>query len=400
MIEEKTQLFWRTTLALSLGSLVIFANVYFTQPILPVLTEEFAVSPLVSSLSVSFVILALGIALFFYGPISDSIGRRGIMITTMTLATLATLMMVFVPNFESLLIVRILQGICLAGLPSLAVAYIGEEFSSKAIPVAIGVYISGNTIGGMLGRITSGIMTDMFSWRVAFLTMGIISLICLILFIVLLPASRHFVKKPLNWHEALSTYRHHLRNTELRLAYIIGGLHFFIFVGLFNYATYLLSGAPFHLPSSLLGLLFLTYLAGTVSSPIAGRLSAYFSQTFVIGMGITIMVLGLLVTLIPSIIAVIVGLLLICFGFFSAHSVASSWVSSRAAFAKASASGLYLIAYYIGGSLGPFYLDPFWNLWHWDGVIVGCLLVLVVTTFCMWKMYQLEKGSLKRRAFS
>jgi YNFM family putative membrane transporter len=390
LIDLGTKEFWKNTIALSIGSLVIFANVYLTQPLLPEFTEEFGITPLISGLSVSLVIFALGISLFFYGPISDAVGRRGIMITTMSLSVGTTFAAAFAPNFEILLVFRVLQGVFLAGLPSIALAYIGDEFSKKALSLAIGIYISGNTVGGMVGRVVSGIVTDFLDWRWAFIVMGMISLVCLIVFIALLRPSQHFKAKPFLWQEAVSDYRGHIKNPTLRVAYLLAGLHFLIFVGQFNYVTYLLSSSPYYLPTSLIGLLFVTYLAGTVSSTVAGKLSSRFSQSIGIGIGILFMVSGLVITLVLTVWSIIVGLLLSCFGFFFAHSIASAWVSRRAKYAKASASGLYLIFYYIGGSLGGLYLDGFWQYWSWPGVVFGCLLILVVTTICMWNMYKIE----------
>ncbi|WP_227936496.1 MFS transporter [Alkalihalobacillus deserti] len=390
MIELRTKEFWQTTIALSIGSLLIFANVYFTQPILPILSEEFNVSTLAANMTVSLVILALGLSLVFYGPFSDSVGRRGIMIVTMALATVTTFLAAFVPTFEWFIVVRILQGMFLAGLPSLAVAYIGEEYSQSALSLAIGIYISGNTIGGMFGRAFSGILTDMISWRFAFIAMGIVSLICLIFFIVLLRPSKQFVSKRFNWQGTLKDYRSHLVNRELRLAYLIGGLHFGIFVGHFSYVTFLLSSPPYQMPSSLIGLLFLTYIAGTISSPLSGKLATKLSKSICIEIGILIMVIGFMITLASSIPAIITGLLLNCFGFFFAHSTASSWVSSRAQTAKASASGLYLIFYYIGGSIGPLYLEPFWNFLHWKGIVLGTICILMMTAFIGLKMRKIE----------
>lgn len=395
MIDIKSKDFWKTTIALSLGSLLIFANIYFTQPLLPIFTEEFNISPLQSSMSISLVIFALGISLFFYGPLSDSIGRRGIMIVTMGLATLATFSIAFADSFTTLLIIRVIQGILLAGLPSIAVAYIGEEFAPRALGLAIGIYISGNTIGGMFGRIFSGVVTDLYNWKIAFLAMGVVSLLLVVAFIILLRPSQHFIPRRFNWKEALINYKGHYKNKELKYAYFIGGLHFFIFVGHFNYVTYLLSSSPYYLSPTLLGMLFLTYIAGTVSSPIAGKLSTNIPKTVCIGIGIIVMFIGFFITLIPTLLAIIIGLLLNCFGFFFAHSVASSWVSGRAKYSKASASGLYLISYYIGGSLGPIYLDPFWTLWSWPGVVLGCMLILVLTTFFTKKLHDLDKENSK-----
>jgi MFS transporter, YNFM family, putative membrane transport protein len=390
MIKPGTKDFWKATIALSIGSLVVFANVYSTQPILPVLSNEFNVSPLQASMSVSFVILALGIALLFYGPLSDAYGRRGIMVATMSLATVVTFAAAISPSFNTLLLFRVLQGVFLAGIPSLALAYIGEEYTSKAVGLAIGIYIAGNTVGGMAGRVISGIVTDYMSWQSTFIVMGIVSLICLLIFVILLPKSQHFSAKPLNMKLAISYYLQHLRNPDLLWAYLIGGIHFLLFVGQFSYITYLLSGPPYLLSTSLVGLLFLTYLAGTVSSPIAGKVTALLPKTICIWIGISIMGIGLFITLIASIPAIVGGLLLNCFGFFFAHSLSSTWVSQHATYAKASASGLYLIFYYIGGSLGGFYMDVFWTRWHWDGVVFGCLILLIITSLIVRKMYQIE----------
>lgn len=397
MIEQGTKLFWKTTIGISIGSLLTFANVYFTQPILPVFTKEFGISPLLSSMSISLVILSLGISLLFYGPISDSYGRRNIMIITMAAATLSTFLIVFTESYTSLLIIRVLQGIFLAGLPCLAIAYIGEEYSAKALPLAIGIYISGNTVGGMTGRILSGFMTDILNWRWAFFTMGIISVICLVIFIILLRPSQHFKPKPFDLKKGFASYGSHLKNPVLRYAYLVGGLHFLLFVGQFIYITYLLSAKPYSLSPTIIGLLFLTYLAGTFSSPFAGKVSVKVSRTKCIGIGIFIMAIGFFITLIPNIWAILLGLIFICFGFFFSHSVASSWVSYFATYAKAGASGLYLIAYYIGGSLGPIYLDLFWHKLNWPGIVVGCMFILCLTSFFTWKLSKLEKVALKQK---
>lgn len=390
MIKARTNEFWKTTIALSIGSMLVFANIYFTQPILPVIAEEFQVSPLAANMTVSLVILALGLSLFIYGPFSDSVGRRRIMIITMVLATVTTFLAAFAPTFELLVIIRVLQGIFLAGLPSIAIAYISEEYSIKAIPLAIGFYISGNTIGGMFGRAISGILTDIVNWRFAFIAMGFVSVICLFIFIWLLQPSKRFVKKEFNWKETYRTYQSHIVNRQLRYAYLVGGLLFMIFVGHFSYVSFLLSSPPFELSSSIIGLLFLTYIAGTISSQLSGKLALRLPKSVCIQIGVIIMVCGFLLTTLESVTAIVCGLFINCFGFFFAHSSASSWVSLYATSAKASASGLYLIFYYIGGSLGPFYLEPFWGVWHWQGIIVGSVLILIITAFFVMKMMKIE----------
>lgn len=397
MIELKTRTFWQATIALGIASFLIFANIYFTQPLLPVFTEEFGISPVVSSLTVSLSLLTLGVSFFIYSALSDALGRKNIMMITMAISSVITFLTVFAPNFETLLVFRVLQAAALAGIPTIAMAYIGEEFSIKALTLAIGIHISCNSIGGMTGRFISGFFTDIANWRIAFLVLGIVSLILFVFFVMLLPPSKHFKPQEFNIKNTLKDYKEHLKNRTLRLAYYVGGFHFFVFTGLFNYVTYLLSGEPFNVSTTVLGFLFVTYLSGTFSSTLAGKLSQRMKQSTCMAIGIGFMVIGIVLTLITHVLFVILGLLFLCFGFFFAHSCSSAWVSQHAKFAKASASGLYLTSYYLVGSIGTVYLGYFWSHYGWSGVVIGCLLVLVFTSYCVSNMYRIERKALFTR---
>lgn len=76
-----------------------------------------------------------------------------------------------------LLALRVFQGIVLAGLPAVAMAYLGEEIEPASLGMAMGLYISGNSIGGMGGRIIIGTLTGFFNWRIAPGAIGILSLL-------------------------------------------------------------------------------------------------------------------------------------------------------------------------------------------------------------------------------
>ena len=335
--------------------------------------------------------LALGFSLLFFGPLSDALGRKKIMLITMVFVTAMTGLIASSHSFTELLIYRFIEGFFLAGLPSIALAYIGDEYSPRSLVMAIGVYISGTSIGGMAGRLISGITTDFLGWREAFLVMGAISLICMGVFALLLPPSRNF--KPILFKpgKIIGDFGKHIRNPALFFAYLIGGLHFFLFVGEYNFITFHLSNTPFNLPTALVGMLFLTYLAGTVSSTLAGKLARRIPLSLCIGLGIAGMALGISLTLLPNLWMIVLGLLVDSFGFFLAHSMASAWVSRHAKFAKASASSLYLLFYYIGASLGSFYLGFFYHWKGWNALVGGALLVLVITGWAMSRLYKMEK---------
>ena len=391
MIQAGTREFWRATLALSIGAFLVFANLYFTQPLLPIFTKEFTISPVTASLSLSVTTFSLGLSLLFFGPLSDALGRKKIMLVTMVCVAAMTFLLASTPSFTAFLIYRFIEGFFIAGVPSIAIAYIGEEFSRRSLVTAIGVYISGTSIGGMGGRLICGFATDFFGWRNAFLVMGVISILCLVLFLFLLPKSRNFQASSFKPGKIIRDFSKHIRNPVLLYAYFIGGIGLFLFVGEYNFVTFHLSGAPFYLPTAFVGMLFLTYLAGTLSSSLAGRWALRIPLSLCMGMGLAGMALGMIITLIPNLWMILLGLLVNSFGFFMAHSTASAWVSRHAAFAKASASSLYLLFYYIGGSLGSFYLGFFYHWEGWPALVGGALLVLLGTGLIIRRLYRLEK---------
>ncbi len=379
MIEANSREYWRATAALCLGSFMIFANVYLTQPLLPTLAREFGVSALESSWTFTITTAMLGLSLLIYGGLSDALGRRGIMIITLAGVMVCGFALSFVEGYNQLLLLRGLQGLLLGGLPAIAIAYMNDEFSPRALSLAVGLYIGGNTLGGIGGRLIGGFVGEYLGWQGAFLVMGGISLLCVLAFIYLLPSSKRFESRPLRVGVIVKAMGAHLSNPMLLSAYIIGGLNFFIFINQYSYITFVLADAPYNLPASFLGMLFLTYLTGTFGSAISGKVSDFLPQPRAMSLGIVILMIGSCVTLSESIVMIIIGFLINSFGFFFCHSTASSWVSKQATHAKASASSLYLVFYYVGASLGGFYLQPFWKQWHWPGVIFGSLIILVVT---------------------
>ncbi|REG86808.1 MFS transporter [Marinomonas pollencensis] len=391
MIEVGSGVFWRGTLALVLGSFMVFANVYVTQPLLPMIANEFSISPLQASASFTITTLTLGVSLLFYGPISDAFGRKGIMVMTMVGITLTTLCLSLVQSYESLLMLRGMQGFFLAGLPAIAVAYLGDEYTPEALMVAVGLYISGNTLGGIGGRLIGGFVGEWLGRSETFAVMSAISLICMTAFIFLLPKSKCFNPKPLRVSHIVSNMCNHLKNRRLVSCYFIGGFSFFIFINQYSYVTFVLEQAPYHLTAKFIGLLFLTYLSGTFGSAISGRLAKRWAQPNIMVLGTVILMLGSLVTLGGSLWAIILGLLINSFGFFLCHSTASSFVSRHAKFAKASASSLYLVFYYLGASVGGYYLDPFWRAEGWFGVVVGSWIILLLVACAGVSLIRLTK---------
>jgi YNFM family putative membrane transporter len=379
MIVARSRAWWRATLALCLGSILVFVNLYAPQPLLPDLRQIHGVSTLGVSLIMSMATLALAGALLVFGPLSDAIGRGGIMRVTLFLTGLCSLGLAFAPNFETLLALRLMQGFVLGGLPAVAIAWMGDEFDRPALLAAVGLYIGANTLGGIGGRLIGGGVGEIGGASAGFLTVGLVTLAGVALFWKLLPPPRQFEPRRFELRGALADLAGHLRHPLLLAAYLLGGINFLIFINQYSYITFRLAEEPFGLGSRWLGMIFLTYLGGTLSSAFSGRLTRHFSQPACMALGILILMAGTFITLADSLAWVVAGLTVNAVGFFLAHSMASSWVSRQAQRARGSASALYLVFYYLGASLGSLWLEPFWQHGGWWGVAIGSWLLLAVT---------------------
>jgi YNFM family putative membrane transporter len=379
MIKTYTKDFWRATLALCIGSVMVFSNLYITQPLLPQLREVFDIDSLQATLSLSVATLSLGGALLLLGPLSDAVGRRVIIHVTLLLLCITTFATAFVSDYHTLLILRGLQGAFIAGLPASAMAYMGEEFEPQGLLLAVGLYIGANSLGGISGRLISGLVAAEWGWHSSFLALAGFDLLCVVVVIWLLPASSRFRPKPFKPAPVMHGLSDHLCNPLILAACVVGGLNFMIFVNQYSYITFVLAAEPFGLSSFWLGMLFLTYLSGTLAAAISGRLVRNRSQPIAMGVGILLFMFGTLLTLNLQLHWIIAGLFINALGFFFTHSLAAGWVASHAKRARGSATSLYLMFYYGGATLGGFYLEPFWRWLTWPGVVIASLLILMVT---------------------
>ena len=360
-----------------------FATLYCIQPLMPVFSEEFGVSPAVASLSLSVTTGMLSISMIVAAALSDSRGRKVVMVASLLLSAILALLVAASPDFLSLLGLRALQGVVLAGLPSIAMTYVGEEFGEGSLGLAMGLYVGGTAVGGMAGRISTGALTDAYSSQVALAAIGAVGLLGAAWFAIGLPASENFRPRPFAIEKLPRALLRHARDPGLLCICGLGFLRMGSFVALYNYVGYLLVGPPFDLSQTAVGSIFAVYVMGTASSALMGRLSDGFGRRGMILLGVAIMLVSALLTLSVNLYVVIVGVALYTFGFFGAHSVASAWIGQRAAGERAQASSLYLLFYYAGSSVLGTVGGLFWDPYGWYGVVFMVVALLAISLLLM-----------------
>lgn len=368
----------RITLALFCSGFATFSLLYCVQPLLPEFAREFNVGAAGASLALSLSTALLALSIALAGIVSERHGRKELMFASMAVAACCNLLAAVAPTWHLILAARALEGFALGGVPAVAMAYLSEEIDQAGLGFSMGLYVSGNAFGGMMGRVAMSMMAESFGWRSAMLAIGVLDLALAVAFVLLLPTSRNFMRNgAMKLRDHFSLWKGHLAHGRLPLVFCIGALAMGIFATSYNYAGFRLMGAPFSLSATATGLIFSAYIFGIVASSWAGALADRFGRAPLVAAGIAISCAGLFLTCTPWLPLVILGIVLLTIGFFTTHSAASSWVGRMAATGRGHAASLYLLAYYLGGSILGSVGGWFWEHSGWNAV-AGFMLLQVL----------------------
>ncbi len=372
--------FRHASLAMFVGGYASFAMLYGTQPLLPLLSDEFSLDPAAASLAVSAGTAGLALMLIPASVLADRFGRVRLMKMSLAVAALVCGASALVSSFTQLLLLRALLGVAIAGLPAAAMAYLAEEVAPEAQGRAMGLYIAGNALGGMSGRFLAALITEWGSWRLALALLGALGVVAAVLFWRRLPASHHFRPRDAGIGRILRDTRAMLADAGLPWLFLIGFLLMGTFIALYNYLAYRLIAAPYRLGQTAIGAIYLLYLVGSAASAIAGRLADRHGRRNILWIMLALLAAGLALTLAAPLALVLIGVGVSTFGFFAAHSLASGWVARRAPERPALAAALYLCAYYLGASIIGTVAGKAWSAGAWPGLVLmlgACTLVMI-----------------------
>ena len=367
----------RALTALVAAGLASFNAMYATQSLLPALTHQLHVSPASASLTVSALTGMLALAIVPASVLSERFGRGPVMLASGLGATALGVLLAFSPGIGWLIAGRALQGVLVAGVPAVAMAWIAEEMAPEALPVAMGRYVAATTVGGLLGRLVPSAVLELASWRWALGATAALASAVAVVMALTLPAQRRFTPRRITLRGELDALAGHWRDPVRAGLFASAFLLMGVFVSTYNYLGFRLQ-REFGLGEATIGLVFLIYLVGTWSSARAGGLIARIGRPATLTGGIAGCMVGALVTLSGSLPVVLLGVAIFTGAFFAAHSTASSWVGALATEHRAEASATYLLCYYLGSSVVGYASGIVFHRLAWGGLVVWLVALLAL----------------------
>ena len=363
-----------------ISGLSVFAQLYLFQPMLSELQASFGVSLATGSLAVSASTIGMATGLFLFAFKADTFKRERLMSLSLILSALLTITSAFMSHFVLLLLLNFLKGIALSGVSAVALAYLSDEIEPGKIGLAISLYLSGNTIGGMTGRVAGSLLAGWGGWQQAVWAIGITSLLLGYLFYWKIPASSQVSQNSISIKEKLQQMRDLLSKRLFIGMYLIAALAMGVFVSVYNYISIQLESPRYGLPHQMIAMIFVMYLTGVAGSIIVGKLSDKHRPERLLRYSLILLGAGLSMLLIPRLWALIAGLGILTFAFFSTHTIASRIVSVNASRSKSSATSIYWLSYYAGSSIIGSLTGIILTRFGWD-TFVEILLMLTTLSY-------------------
>ena len=386
----RTHVSFVTKSAVVLLGMTALLNLYSTQPILGDIAAWAHIPTTDAAWTISTTTAGVAITAPFAGMLSDRVGRRRVIVVAVATMAVLTAAALTSWSYPALLAFRCAQGMCCPFVFAVVVAYIGEEYEPSTASTLNALYVAGTALGGFLGRMVAAILSDWTgSWRLSFLGNAVILAVTLAVTYWGLPPERQFIRTVDRGVGGFFVNAGRLlRKPRIVMTVLVGFALLFQQVASFTFASLALECPPFSLSTSTIGLIFVVFLIPTVTTPRFGALMDRWGPRWAFVASQSVSVGGLVLTLVPTIPTMIVGLALSCVGVFAGQAAGTLMVGRLATGARSTGAGLYLTGYYVGGAFGGVAPMSFYSTAGWTAVVVlvlGVVLCAVAMGWWAWR---------------
>jgi len=376
------------TFAVVLAGFSAFLDLYATQPLLPFLARTFDATTFHVGLTVTVPTMAVAAAAPAVGRLADRFGLRRTILTAAVALTVTTALAATATSLSQLIFWRLLQGLVTPGIFGSTIAYIHEVWPPWRAGRGTAAYMSGTVLGGFSGRLIAGIVTAAASWHAAFIALAVLNGAIACVLWLRLPDRPRFGKPTAKARtQDRAGFMGLFTNRRLVSTFGVGFCALFTLVAMFTYVTFHLARPPFNLSTIALGWLFVVYLVGAAVTPLSGIWVDRYGHRAGIAAAMAIGAVGALMTLLPSLAAIVAGLALCSTGVFIAQATTSGYIGAVTTRDRALAVGLYSTFYYGGGSAGSAVPALFWSRAGWPacvGLVVAVQAAATLIALTQW----------------
>jgi len=365
--------------------IILFSVMYATQPLQPLLAQEFNISIIEASSFTAVIMLFLAIAPIFYGYILEKSNAKKIIIIASLLLFITNLILSFTKTYEMFLFIRTIEAIIIPAILTACMSILASDKENTKFNMSI--YVASTVFGGLVGRIMSGYIATEFGWRAVFLSLSFALLIGL-----------YFIKNISNNAESKTTkvkaldIVHILKDKRFCIIYLMMFCVFFVFAGLLNILPFKVKEVMPNASETQLGLLYLGYGMGIIVSLYIHKIINIFQKELrTILFGIVIFSISTIFFLFTNPTFMFGMVFLFCVGMFIIHTVATRIANSLKGSQKSLTSGMYLAFYYIGGTVGSI-LPPYIYLnYGWENTILLFFTILCLIFILVYKNMKIFK---------
>ena len=366
-----------------------FLELYCTQPLLPLLARVFHASETSASATISASTVGVATSAALLAVFGERLDRKRTIVTAMAALAMVVALTATAPSLAALARWRLMQGLLTPGIFIISIAYITEEWPATVVPRVMSVYVAGTVFGGFLGRVAGGTMAERWGWRPVFVVLGVAGAVGALLTQVLLRPARPRPMRTRPEEGVLAPVWRNLRSPRLQATFLIGFCMLFTLVSVFSYITFYLSEAPFRLSTEALSWLFAVYLFGLFATLAAGKVLVRIGLRHGMVAAAMVAFAGTVLTLVPVLPVIAVGLALVGCGALIAQTCANSFLRDAVPEGgRVAAAGMYICSYYVGGTVGGILPGVLWRYGRWPGTVAlvcAMLVVAAVTAFVGWR---------------
>ena len=363
---------------IGLVAFLTLVDLFATQAILPALAKAYGVGPAAMGLAVNASTLGMAIGALAVAFFSRRIERRIGIVASLGLLAIPTALLAAAPDLGTFAGLRIVQGLCMATAFALTLSYLAEHCSAGVAAGAFAAYIAGNVASNLFGRLAAAALVDHAGIAANFLVFSCLNLAGALLVWFWLGRAAP-APMPSAARSPFAAWGEHLHNPALRASFAIGFLILFAFIGTFTYVNFVLVREPLGLGMMAIGLVYFVFLPSMLITPAAGWVVARLGTRAAFWGALAAAGVGLPLLVVPSVPAVLAGLVLVGAGTFFAQATATGFVGRAATGDRGSASGIYLACYFAGGLVGTALLGLLFDRFGWPACVAGIGAALALT---------------------